>query len=129
GWPLEMLKPIGAAAIEALMDCLPDKALKCLDALPNREIDDDARVGIRPRVRGVAALVYIAPDEPGAAFGNAVHQCKIVGEIRHVRVVEFVANSPNVQLRKMMIGWLLQGPAPSPKGTLNSRCLIVSSLA
>src|SRR5262249_30816952 len=35
GWPLKMLKPIGAAAIEALMDCLPDKALKCLDALPN----------------------------------------------------------------------------------------------
>src|SRR5690348_10178044 len=77
-WPFKRLKPIAAAAIEALMDCLPDEALKCMDALPNRKIDDDTPVGIRPRVGGVAALVNIAPDEPGAAFGNAVHQCKIV---------------------------------------------------
>src|ERR1700741_4275102 len=84
-WPFKMLKPIGAAALEALMDCLPDKALKCIDALPNRKIDDDTRVCIRPRVSGVAALVDIAPDEPGAALGNAVHQCKIIRKICHTR--------------------------------------------
>src|SRR6476646_7477145 len=101
-------------AIEALMDCPPDKALKCIDAFPHRKIDYYTRVGIRPRVSGVAALVDIAPDEPGAAFGNAVHQCKIVREIRHARVVDLVSNAADVQLRKMMIGWLLQGPTPSP---------------
>ncbi len=107
--PFKRLKPIGAAAIEAPMYCLPDKALKCIDALPHRKIDDDTQVGIRPRVSGVTALVDIAPDESGAAFGNAVHQCKIVREIRHARVVDLVSNAADVQLRKMMIGWLLQG--------------------
>ena len=95
-WPFKMLKPIGAAAIETLMDCLPDKTLKRIDALPNRKIDDDTRVGIRPRVSGVAALVGIAPDEPGAAFGNAVHQCKIVREICHARIVDLVSNAADV---------------------------------
>ena len=123
-WPFKMLKPIGAAAIEAPMDCLPDKALKCIDALPNRKIDDDTRLGIRPRVSGVAALVDIAPDEPGAAFGNAVHQCKIVREICHARIFYLVSNAPDVQLCKMMIGWLLQGPTPSPISVMNSRRLI-----
>src|SRR6266481_7840072 len=104
-----MLKPIGAAAIEAPMDCPPDKALQRIDALPHRKIDDDTRVGIRPRVGSVTALVDIAPDESGAAFGNAVHQCKIVREICHARVVDLVSNAADVQLRKMMIGWLLQG--------------------
>jgi len=107
--PFKMLKPIGAAAIEAPMYCLPDKALECSDTLPHRKIDDDTRVGIRPRVSGVTALVDIAPDESGAAFGNAVHQCKIVREICHARVVDLVSNAADVQLRKMMIGWLLQG--------------------
>lgn len=55
------------------------------------------------------ALVDIAPDESGAAFGDAVHQGEIVGEIRHARVVEIVSNATEVQLRKMMIGWLLHG--------------------
>src|SRR5262245_51917265 len=112
-WPFKILEPIGAAAIEALMDCLPDKALKCIDALPNRKIDDDTPVGIRQRVSGVAALVGIAPNEPGAAFGNAVHQCKIVREICHARIVNIVSNAANVELCKMMIEWLLQGPTPS----------------
>jgi hypothetical protein len=115
-WPVKMLEPIGAAAIEALMDCLPDKALERIDALPNREINDDTRVNVGPRVRGVAALIGIAPNEPGAAFGKAVHQCKIVREIRHARIVDHVSNAANVQLRKMMIGWLSQGPTPSPIG-------------
>src|ERR1700730_11818042 len=106
--PFKMFKPIGAAAIEARVYCLPDQALPCTDAFPHRKIDDDTRVGIRPRVSGVTALVNIAPDKTGAAFGNAVHQCKIVREICHARVVDFVSNAADVQLRKMMIGWLLQ---------------------
>jgi hypothetical protein len=107
--PFKMLKPIGAAAIEAPVYCLPDKAFKSIDVLPHRKIDNDTRVGIRPRVSGVTALVDIAPDESGAAFGNAVHQCKIVREICHARVVDLVSDAADVQLRKMMIGWLLQG--------------------
>ena len=47
------------------MDGPPDKVLERIDALPHRNIDDDARVGIRPRVGGAAALVDIAPDESG----------------------------------------------------------------
>jgi hypothetical protein len=123
-WPFKMLKPIGAAAIEAPMDRLPDKALKYIDALPNRKIDDDPRVGIRPRVSGVAALVDIAPDEPGAAFRNAVHQCKIVRETCHARIVDLVSNAADVQLCKMMTGWLLQGPTPLPVSVMNSRRVI-----
>jgi hypothetical protein len=123
-WPFKMLKPIGAAAIEARMDRPPDKALKCIDALPHRKIDDDTRVGIRPRVSGATALVDIAPDEPGAAFGNAVHQCKIVREICHARIIDLVSNAADIQLCKMMIGWLLQGPTPSPIAVMNSRRLI-----
>src|SRR5262245_35639220 len=126
GRPCKMLKPIGAAAIEALMDCSPDKALKCFDALPNRNIDDDTRVGIRPRVGGVAARVDIAPDEPVATFGKVVHQCEIAREICHTRIVDLVSNAADVQLCKMMIGWLLQGPAPSAIRMTNSRRLIGS---
>src|SRR5262245_52412624 len=119
GRPCKMLKPIGAAAIKAPVHRLPDKLLKCSDALPNRKIDDDPRIGIRPRVSGVTAVVDIAPDEPGATFGNAVHHGQIVREIRHARIVDLVANTADVQLRKMMIGWLLQGSTPSPKHALN----------
>src|SRR5580692_4722504 len=107
--PIKMLEPFGAAAIEALVNCLPDKALKRLDTLPHRKIDDDPRVAIRPRVGGVAAFVDIAPDESGAALGDAVHQGKIIGEIRHARIVDVVANAADIQLRKMMIEWLLHG--------------------
>src|SRR5437764_8314575 len=113
-WPFKMFEPIGAAAIEALVYGLPDKALKCIDALPNRKIDDDARVGVRPRVSSVTALVDVAPDKPGAAFGNAVHQCKTVREICHAGIVDLVSDAADVQLCKMMIRCLLQSPAPSP---------------
>jgi len=123
-WSFEMLKPIGAAAIEAPMDCPPDKALECIAALPNRKIDYDTPVGIGPRVSGVAALVDIAPDEPGAAVGDAVHQSEIVREICHARIVNLVSNAADVQLRKMMIGWLLQGPTPLPTSVMNSRLLM-----
>jgi hypothetical protein len=44
-----------------------------------------------------------------AALGQAVHQREIVGEIRHVRIVDLLAQATDVQLRKMMIGWLSQG--------------------
>src|SRR5262249_15409130 len=110
--PFKLLEPIGAAAIELLMDRFPDKALKRLDAFPNGKIDDDKRVGIRPRVGGVTALVDVTPDETGAPFGDAVHQRKIVGETGHARIVDLIPNAADVQLRKLMIGRLLQGPAP-----------------
>ena len=53
GRPVKMLEPIGAAAIEALMNGLPDKALECIDGFPNRKIDDDARLIKRPGVGGM----------------------------------------------------------------------------
>src|SRR5690348_107230 len=112
GRPFKMLKPLGAVAIEPLVDRLPDKTLKSVEAFPNGKIDDDPRVGIRPRVRGVAALVDIAPDESGAALGNAVYECKIVGEAGHARIANVVPNAADVQLRKVMVGWLLHSRAP-----------------
>ena len=109
---LEMLEPFFTTAIEALVHGLPDEVLERADALPQRNIDDDARVRIGPRVGGVAALVGIAPDESGAAFGDAVHQRKIVGEARHARVVDIVFDAADVQFGKMMVGWPLQGSTP-----------------
>src|SRR5262249_53666976 len=107
GWSVKMLKPIGTATIKVFMNCPPDKAFKCSHTFPNRKIDDDSRVGKRPRIRGAATVVDIAPDETGAAFGNTVHQCKIIREFRHARIVDVVANAADVQLGKMMVGWLL----------------------
>src|SRR6516164_2995535 len=109
-----MIEPIGAAAIEALVDGLPDKALERLDALPDREIDDDTRVRIGSCIGGVAAVVDVAPDESDAAFGDPVHQGKIAGEIRHARIADVVTDAADVQLGEVMIKWLLQNPAPSP---------------
>ena len=121
--PFKMLEPVGAAAIEALVHGLPDEALQRVDALPHRNIDDDLGVGIGPSVSGVAALVELAPDEPGAAFGKAVHQFKIVREIRHARILELVFDAADVQFGQVMIGWLLQGPTPSPTSVVTSRRL------
>jgi hypothetical protein len=45
-----------------------------------------------------------------AALGHAVHQCQIVGEIRHARIVDLVSGAADVELCKMMIVWLLQRP-------------------
>src|SRR5690349_23855749 len=118
--PFKPLEPIGAAAIELLMDRLPDKALKRLDAFPNGKIDDDKRVGIRPRVGGVTALVDVTPDETSAAFGDAVHQRKVVCEIGHARIADLIPNAADVQLRKLMIGRLLQGPAPLATSVMHS---------
>src|SRR5665213_2836204 len=103
GRSFEMFEPIGAAAIEALVYGLPDKALECIDAFPDRKIDDDTRIGAGPCVGGVAALVDIAPDKAGAALGNPVHQCKVVGEIRHARIIEFVSDTADVELCKVCL--------------------------
>src|SRR5215472_7523836 len=107
-----MLEPVGAAAIEALVHGLKDKVLECAHALPHRHVDDDAWIGIGPRVGGITAVVDIAPDEAWAALGEAIHQSQVVGEIRHPWIVEVVADATDIQFGKMMIGGLLQGPAP-----------------
>src|SRR5262249_26298717 len=52
-----------------------------------------------------------------------IHQREIVGEIRHARIVDLVAQATDVQLRKMMIAWLLQGSPPSLTNVMNSRRL------
>ena len=58
-------------------------------------------------------LSSIAPGETGAALGNAVDEFKIVGEIRHARVSEIVANAADVHFGKMVIERLLQEAAPT----------------
>src|SRR5690348_8556823 len=112
GRSLKMLEPVGATAVEALVYGLPDEVLQRGDVFPDRQIDDDERVSKRPRVGGVAAVVDIAPDETGAARGEAIHQLEIVGELGHAGIVELVFDPADVQLGKMMTAWLLQGPAP-----------------
>ena len=105
-----MLEPFRAAAVKLLVNGLVDKALERLDVLPDRQVDGDLWIGIGPRAGGVAALVDITPDETWRALGQAVHQCEIVREVCHPWIVDLVSNAADVQLRKMMIGWLLQGP-------------------
>ena len=105
----EMLEPFRAAAVKLLVNGLVDKALERLDVLPDGQVDGDLWIGIGPRAGGVAALVDIAPDETRRALGQAVHPREIVREICHTWIVDLVSNAADVQLRKMMIGWLLQG--------------------
>src|SRR5262249_41516480 len=49
----------------------------------------------------------------------AIHQFEIVGELSHARILEIVADTADVQFCEMMIGWLLQGPAPSSAGAIS----------
>src|SRR5262249_8497420 len=37
---------------------------------------------------------------------------EIIGEIRHPGIVEMMLDTADIQFGKMMVGWLLQGPAP-----------------
>jgi hypothetical protein len=106
---IKVLEPFGTATVEALVDRLIDEPLESLDALPDRQIDRDATIGIRPRIRRVSAFINVPPHESGCPLGQTVHNRQIAGEIRHARVFDFVADASDVQLRKMMIGWLLQG--------------------
>src|SRR5262245_64633529 len=103
----EVLKPIRAAAVETFMDGLVNEALKCLDTFPNRQVDRDTRIGIRPRARGVAAFIDVAPNETGRPLGQTIHHRQIVGEISHTWILDLIADPPDVELRKMMIGRLL----------------------
>jgi len=108
-WAIEVFEPFRTTAVEPFMDRLIDEALERLDAFPNRQVDRDTGIGIRPRARRVAAFVNVTPDEARRALGEAVHHREIVGEIRHAPVVDLVANATDVELCKMMIEWLLQG--------------------
>src|SRR6185312_4367613 len=108
-WSVEMLEPLGAAAIEAPVDRLIDEALEGLDVFPDRQIDSDAFIGIRPRARRVAGLVDIAPDEAWRPLRQPVHQRQIVREIGHAPIVDLVTDATDVELCKLMVGWLLHG--------------------
>ena len=105
---LEVLEPFDTSAVKPLVDGLVDKMFKRVHALPHRQIDSYAGIGVRPRASRVAAFVDIAPNEAGCPLGEPVHQRQIVREVRHARILDLVANAPNVQLREMMIRWLLQ---------------------
>src|SRR5262245_8775238 len=102
-----MLKPFGATAIEALVNCLIHEAFKRLDIFPDGQIDGDPRIGIRPGAGGIAALVNIAPHKTWRPLGQTVHQREIVREVRHARIVDLETDAADIELRKMMIGGLL----------------------
>src|SRR5690348_2314155 len=126
--PVEMLEPFGAAAVEALVNGLIDKTLQRLDALPDRQINGDARIGIRPRAGRVAAVVDATPDKAGRAFGQAVHHREVVGEIRHARIADLVSDAADVQLRKLVIGRLLHDPHSAATGSCASALREYSSM-
>src|SRR5579863_2976934 len=84
GWPMtgqnpphdrmrtiQLVEPFLTPAVEALVDGLPDETLERLDAFPYRQIDRHLRVGERPEIRGVAAVVLEPPDKTSAALGEA----------------------------------------------------------
>src|SRR5262245_39629838 len=106
---LEVLEPFGATAIESLVQRLIYKTLKGFDAPPDRQIDGDARICVRPRAGRIAALVDVAPNEPRRAFGQAIHQGQIIGEIRHARIVDLITNATNIELPKVMVRGLTHG--------------------
>src|SRR6478609_11613786 len=108
-WAIEVFEPFRTTSVEPFVDRLIDEALERLDVFPNRQVDRDAGIGIWPRARRISAFVNVTPDEARRALRQAVHHRQVVGEIRHARVVDLVANATDVQLRKMMIEWLLQG--------------------
>src|SRR5262245_11561051 len=118
---LEVRKPFSPPVVKPFVDGLVDKPFKRLDAFPYRQIDGYARVRIWSRAGRVATLVDIAPNETRGALREPVHQRQIVCEVCHPLVVDLVSNAADVQLRKVMIGWLLQGPTPSPISVMNSR--------
>ena len=116
-----MLKPFRAAAVKLLVNGLVDKALERFDVLPDGQVDGDLWIAIGPRAGGVAALVYIAPDETRCALGQAVHPREIVREICHTWIVNLVSNAADVQLCKMMIGGCCKDSTPSLTSVMNLR--------
>ena len=96
-----LVEPFLAAAVEALVHGLPHVALKRFDAFPHRQIDRHLRIGERPKIGGVAAVVLQPPDKPLAALGQAVHQIEIVHEIGHARIVGRIAQAADIELREM----------------------------
>src|SRR5580698_8325619 len=53
-----LIEPIRTPSVEALVNGLPDETLKGLDAFPHRQIDRHLRIGERPEIGGVAAVVF-----------------------------------------------------------------------
>ena len=120
-WAIEVFEPFRTTAVKPFVDRLIDEVLERLDVFPNRQVDRDAGIGIWPRARRISAFVNVTPDEARRALRQAVHHRQVVGEIRHARVVDLVANATDVQLRKMMIEWLLLGLLRRQKMTNSSR--------
>src|SRR5262249_11622329 len=61
---VELLEPLVATAVEALVYRLPDVSLERLDGRPDRHVDRHPRiVRIGPIVGGVAARILQPPDE------------------------------------------------------------------
>src|SRR5262245_27088656 len=127
--PLELLEPFVPAAVEPLVHGLPDVFLERLDVLPDRHVDGDARiVRVRPRIRRIAAVVLVAPDETRTALGESVDGREIVHEVRHARIIDLVAQPPDVELRKVPRFNLrchsipLTPPPPSPDRDADSPC-------
>src|SRR5262249_4358635 len=112
---------------EPLVNGLIDETLKRLDALPDRQVDRNARIGIGPRACRVAALVDVAPHKPRCPLGEAVHHRQVIREIRHARILDLVADAPDVELRKMMVWGLLHGHYSAACGT-GSRAPRLSAL-
>src|SRR5262249_35857890 len=101
--PLELLEPFVPSAVEALVHGLPDVFLECLDTFPDRHVDGDARiVGVWPRIRRIAAVVLVAPDETRATLGKSVDHSEIVHEVRHARIVDLFAPPPDVEFGKVL---------------------------
>src|SRR5262249_62268501 len=98
----DALGPLGRAAVESLVDRLPDEPRERRDAVPYRQVDRHARIaGERAGVDGACAVVLIAPDKSWAAPGQAVHEREVVDEVRHTRIADFIAQAANVELREM----------------------------
>ena len=102
--PVQVLEPFGPPAVETLVHGLPDIFFQCFDALPDRHVHGHARIGERPNVRCVAGLVLEPPNETLAALGYGIDARQVVEEIREARIVELIAQPPDIQLCEVFGG-------------------------
>src|ERR1700722_7948158 len=94
-------EPFLASAIKALVHGLINETFERFGAFPYRQIDRHLRIGKRPEIGGVAAVVLQTPDKTLAALGEHIDQVEIVHEVGHARIVGRVAEAADIELGKM----------------------------
>jgi len=100
---LELLEPVAPLLQQLGVRAVVDVGAKLFDRLPDRHVDDDALVFVRPQVGVVARLPLQAPDEAVAAIGERVQVVEARHEAGHHRPVERPLHAADIDLREMNV--------------------------